>query len=227
MLFPQEKHLTFLGMTFFNKDGGAQEIRIMLQEANSPILDDVRLVPTLLHEFAHVLRERERSPSENIQSSTRKRKLKRLCHSFHDDAFYECFKRLLLIAEDLQIYFLPPIIGNKFSPQSLRTFDKIDLAVCPLDQCGTTNAQRDQNIAPVPKTTVRVLFCLASKPSIFKPVFLEIDKWTPDQVMGLANQKFNAKPKLSKCRMNGVLWTKTQLRDGKLLLTEECILQFS
>jgi len=57
--------------------------------------------------------------------------------SSHDYLFYECFAKLLIYAEERQIYKLPPM-SNKYCEHALRRFDKFDLAECMLSQCGST-----------------------------------------------------------------------------------------
>ena len=67
----------------------------------------LRLIPTLLHELAHVTTELHRSHAGSDTSNWSNRKLKRLDHSDHDELFYEQFRRILKAAELLGIYSLP------------------------------------------------------------------------------------------------------------------------
>ena len=96
----------------------------------------LRLIPTLLHEFAHVTTELGRSLSEQ-DLSCRNRKLKQMEHFSHDDFFYSHFRRILKAAEQLGIYSLPNT-PNKYNIPALRRFDQVDLEVCPLPLCGSS-----------------------------------------------------------------------------------------
>jgi hypothetical protein len=96
----------------------------------------LRLIPTLLHEFAHATCELGRTLSEE-ESALRNRKLKALDHHSHDDLFYEHFRRILKAAELLGIYSLPPS-PNKYNCPSLRRFDQVDLEACPIYLCGSS-----------------------------------------------------------------------------------------
>lgn len=54
--------------------------------------EPIRIIPTLIHEFAHVVRESLRKDfTENGKNQTG--------HDCHDDLFYECFKDLLVKAQ--------------------------------------------------------------------------------------------------------------------------------
>ena len=96
----------------------------------------LRLIPTLLHEFAHVTTELVRVLPDQA-ATARNRKLKKLEHFSHDDEFYGHFRRILKAAEALGIYSLPNT-PNKYNCPSLRRFDQVDLEVCPLPLCGSS-----------------------------------------------------------------------------------------
>jgi len=96
----------------------------------------LRLIPTLLHEFAHVTTELGRTLTDQ-ELSCRNRKLKRMEHFSHDDLFYDHFRRILKAAEQLGIYSLPNS-PNKYNYPVLRRFDQVDLEVCPLPLCGSS-----------------------------------------------------------------------------------------
>lgn len=93
----------YLGLTVFDlvkRDTFTKfvpkRIEIRLRASGKP-LEMVRLVPTLIHELAHVYHEHGRKQATVI----RKRKLKRLnddAHT-HDDEFYRCFTELLVAAK--------------------------------------------------------------------------------------------------------------------------------
>lgn len=96
----------------------------------------LRLIPTLLHEFAHATCELGRTlPSDECQ--LRNRKLKKLDDCAHDDLFYGHFRRILKAAELLGIYSLPNST-NRYNCPSLRRFDQVDKEECPLYLCGSS-----------------------------------------------------------------------------------------
>lgn len=97
----------------------------------------LRLIPTLLHEFAHATTEIGRCLDMASEDSCRNRKLKRMEHYSHDDLFYDHFRRILKAADALGIYSLPNS-SNKYNYPALRRFDQVDLEVCPLSLCGSS-----------------------------------------------------------------------------------------
>lgn len=107
-----------------------------IQEGEENHFHLLRLIPTLLHEFAHVTAELGRTLSEQ-DLSCRNRKLKQMEHFAHDDFFYSHFRRILKAAEHLGIYSLPNT-PNKYNIPALRRFDQVDLEVCPLPLCGSS-----------------------------------------------------------------------------------------
>lgn len=107
-----------------------------VQEGEENHFHLLRLIPTLLHEFAHATAELGRTLTEQ-DLSCRNRKLKQMQHFAHDDFFYSHFRRILKAAEQLGIYSLPNT-PNKYNIPALRRFDQVDLEVCPLPLCGSS-----------------------------------------------------------------------------------------
>jgi hypothetical protein len=102
-----EEQSKYLGFTIFannaeigfvNQECERMEMQLQGGKDNNEPMELIRLIPTFIHELAHVLRESER-PIAN--SEIRKKKLKQMHkdHFAHDDGFYLSFKKLLQTAE--------------------------------------------------------------------------------------------------------------------------------
>lgn len=100
-----------------------------------------RLIPTLLHEFAHAI-----TPTQRVRGHRTKdkdvpkdlRKSKGWHDEHHGELFYKNFAHIMRVAEQLSIFKLPDVPG-KFSPSLLRRFDDID--PCSDITLGTVNLQ--------------------------------------------------------------------------------------
>eukprot|EP00026_Physarum_polycephalum_P016670 Phypoly_transcript_17633.p1 GENE.Phypoly_transcript_17633~~Phypoly_transcript_17633.p1 ORF type:complete len:259 (+),score=33.70 Phypoly_transcript_17633:105-779(+) len=81
-----------------------------------------RILPTLLHEFAHCI-----TPGSYVYGHDDSGKHKRKWNfTPHDDTFYTKFAHILDIAEKLKIYKLPPPF-SKNNKISLKRFDAVDV----------------------------------------------------------------------------------------------------
>lgn len=82
----------------------------------------LRVLPTLLHEFAHCI-----TPLHQTYGESPDGKQKRRWHyDAHDDYFYDNFSKILDVAERVGIYKLPSGF-SKHNRQSLRRFDAVDV----------------------------------------------------------------------------------------------------
>ena len=102
----KEEFIKYLGFAILDHQNGAfvcDRIEIKchcaLKAGERKELELIRLIPTFLHELAHVLRESKRNITE---FDVRKKKLKRMNkndHFAHDDEFYQDLKNIYKDAE--------------------------------------------------------------------------------------------------------------------------------
>jgi hypothetical protein len=160
----------------------------------------LRLIPTLLHEFAHVTTELSRVLPDQAASS-RNRKLKKLEHFSHDDEFYGHFRRILKAAEGLGIYSLPNT-PNRYNCPALRRFDQVDLEVCPLSLCGSSKLYSGHinvdsadklEIIPTP-ANLSLNLTLTNAKGVRK--FLQLKEADLDTLKTLAAKKYGQKGQL-------------------------------
>jgi hypothetical protein len=168
----------------------------------------LRLIPTLLHEFAHATTELGRTLSAE-ESTLRNRKLKRLEHSSHDDLFYGHFRRILKAAELLGIYSLPNT-PNKYNCPSLRRFDQVDLEVCPLSLCGTSKIYAgsinvdntsEVEMIPPPAPIVSISLTLINPKGVRK--FVQLKDANYDALRTAAAKKYGTKATLKFMTLQG------------------------
>jgi hypothetical protein len=154
-----EETSNFIGMTYFNLCAEVDaettkgkklyqtvdRVEVQLLDDNDKFLPIFRLLPTLLHEFAHVITEVHRAFGDK---DMRRKKVKKFCkaHSDHDTVFYNHYRELLKASEDLGIYVLPPFKPNKFSEQRLRMLDNIDHSSADVYLCGTSKLFQEHDL---------------------------------------------------------------------------------
>jgi len=98
----------------------------------------IALLPTFLHELAHVSTRTSLKnldgeyPTENVISNAPVTKWEKQISCAHTDEFYEHFANILRTAEALGIYSLPPI-ADKYSRRSLKRFDAIDAVALSIE----------------------------------------------------------------------------------------------
>lgn len=158
------------------------------------------LLPTLLHEFAHVLAP----PCLRLKTVTGKRGRKWVVES-HGSDFYQAFARILRVAEELNIFALPNT-PNKLSMKALSRFDRIDLeafalspkSVLPKSFALLSSEQTDPNVgameaAPLKPIRLVISASIRGKP-VSKPVII-------DQSMSWQDFLLLAKDKLRLARL--------------------------
>lgn len=94
----------------------AEYVKIRVKK-DGEVLETSRVIPTLLHEFAHCL-----SLVERVKDSQGKWENKH-----HDEEFYNVFAELLKKSEELGIYKMTYTKGFKYSIPTLKRFDQIFL----------------------------------------------------------------------------------------------------
>eukprot|EP01125_Pyxidicula_operculata_P002594 TRINITY_DN12449_c0_g1_i1.p1 TRINITY_DN12449_c0_g1~~TRINITY_DN12449_c0_g1_i1.p1 ORF type:complete len:300 (-),score=9.11 TRINITY_DN12449_c0_g1_i1:36-821(-) len=197
----------FLGMTFFDDKKSVNAIRMKIRSDTGEPYHLLRVIPTFIHELAHEFRERIRL--EELLD-VRKKKVKCIDghHSdvMHDDKFYDCFSKLLGRSEELGIFSLPPI-PNKYSFRNLRHYDKIDLAVCPLNFCGLSPKYCNDNDISNQNGSLSLIVTYLDKK---KPVNLSII--TLNELLKVSAQKLNLRFKLGRAlTLQGMLLDDTSL----------------
>lgn len=197
---PEEKKLNnYLGVTYFSIQNGRclpAEVRIRFLDPGYSPYEFIRVLPTLLHEFAHILREKDREVD-----TLRNKQLKRLAgdHSSHDQEFYKCFQTILEFCAEKNIYFLPS--GNIPSLRSIKEFDAFDLSECTISACGTSHRftkigekiEESTSSAILSSSPVRII---VSHKNQQKPITLT--QKTIDELLTMATQKLRIKPKATK-----------------------------
>lgn len=152
------------------------------------------LLPTLLHEFAHVL-----APCCLRLSSATGRRSRQWQPDSHGPEFYQAFARVLRVAEELAIFALPNT-ANKLSRKSLSRFDRIDLESFQLSaatvlpqsrQLFAAGEQLDPNLEPPPVYPLRLTFAATVKGrTAQKPVVIDAPmSW--QQFLRFAKDKLN------------------------------------
>lgn len=169
-----------------------------VQEGEENHFHLLRLIPTLLHEFAHATTELGRTLTEQ-DLSCRNRKLKQMEHFSHDDLFYAHFRRILKAAEQLGIYALPNT-PNKYNLTALRRFDQVDLEVCPLPLCGSSKnydgkiAMNDEGALEIVETAAPISslnLTIINAKGVRK--FVHLKDLDLDSLLKAVAKKFNAK----------------------------------
>jgi len=103
----------------------------------------------------------------------------------------------LVDAQELGIYFLPSQFNSK-TRSILRRFDKMDLAQCPLSQCGKTTLFTEI-LKPVSLNREFIRVVVSDAKGMKKPLTLT-EKQTVDELLKLGSQKLKLKTKATKAQ---------------------------
>ncbi|CAF1936274.1 unnamed protein product [Rotaria magnacalcarata] len=153
------------------KDGIVRWIKILLKKPGTDVFySKEALIAALLHEFAHCITP----PS---------------IEDHHSKLFYSNFEKILRVAELKEIFILPTK-ANKFSYQSLRRFDAIDLGVAPASSCGYSPLY---NPFKTNSNSLRIVVIAPNHEQ--KLITLSHNEKTLTSLSKLIKQKFQLKPK--------------------------------
>jgi len=191
--------VNYLGFTYINFTPtiSIKKVAIKIRDVNGEVFHLLRLIPTLLHEFAHCLQEVNRD-YEDLE--LRSKKIKRMDKHQHDKVFYQYFRQILIVAEGLGIYKLPAR-PNKFTQVSLQRFDSVDLYEAPINMCGSSdliNELENNNIDndEIKETILRLL--VSDSHGKQKMIILKNDEITTENVLKQGARKLNMKLKPTK-----------------------------
>ena len=145
-------------------------------EINGELISITSIVATFLHELAHSITPFRRLGVEFKTSKP---------EDAHNPAFYKSFARILQVAEELDIFTLQNK-PNKFTMQSLKRFDDLDVAVCPKSMIGSSKYDMAEASEDQP-----LRLTLVNASNIKKMVIL--NKRTEAELLKIAKQKYRTK----------------------------------
>jgi len=197
----KEDHSNYLGFTYldFKSDKiRVKKVGMKIRKDDGEEVHLLRLIPTLLHEFAHCLQEVNRD-YEDLE--LRNKKIKRMNKHSHDKVFYHYFQKILTEAEALGIYSLPSK-PNKFSQVNLQRFDSIDLYEAPINMCGSSDyinnleMNTNNNENEEKERTLKLL--VTDNKGKQKMIILKNDEIIIENILKFGARKLNMKVKPTK-----------------------------